>query len=224
MDELTRYADAFGVDRGRQGCWRYIYADYRHGRPGRCPGEVWWAGVYETIGDRRRVVVRRTPRRWKKLDRTSRPRRWGRGRRRPPVPAALTALELRDLKPGVWEVRGCPNGGWPQTSISSRWLAGYWSGAIGRRWSGRSGGRGSGDRGFKCPQSVRSRCPRCTDPGRGWQRVGSVHLAASPPPTTGQPSGSSTGRSWRTCADVASRTSSTRTRTMPPTTRTPPSS
>jgi len=55
MAELTRYADAFGVDRGRSGCWRYIYADHGHGRPGRCAGEVWWAGVYETGGHRRRV-------------------------------------------------------------------------------------------------------------------------------------------------------------------------
>lgn len=56
MDELTRYADAFGVDQGRQGCWRYIFADHGHGRPGRCPGEVQWAGTYETqAGHRRRV-------------------------------------------------------------------------------------------------------------------------------------------------------------------------
>lgn len=55
MNALTRYADAFGVDRGRFGCWRYIYADRGHGRPGRCPGEVWWVGVYETGGLRRRV-------------------------------------------------------------------------------------------------------------------------------------------------------------------------
>lgn len=48
MTELSKYADAFGVDRGRQGCWRYIYSDHGHGRPGRCPALVSWAGVYET--------------------------------------------------------------------------------------------------------------------------------------------------------------------------------
>ncbi len=56
MADLTRYADAFGVDRGRLGCWRYVYSDHGHGRPGRCPAEVWWAGVYEPAeGQRRRV-------------------------------------------------------------------------------------------------------------------------------------------------------------------------
>jgi len=41
-----RYADAFGVDRGSAGCWRYVYADASGaGRPGRCPGPVRWAGA-----------------------------------------------------------------------------------------------------------------------------------------------------------------------------------
>jgi len=44
-----RYADAFGVDRGSAGCWRYVYADASGpGRPGRCPGRVRWAGIYRT--------------------------------------------------------------------------------------------------------------------------------------------------------------------------------
>jgi len=53
---LTRYVDAFGVDQVRLGWWRYIYVDRGHGRPGRCPGEVRWARVYQTRdGDRRWV-------------------------------------------------------------------------------------------------------------------------------------------------------------------------
>lgn len=48
MDEVATYADAFGIDRGRLGYWRYIYADHGHGHPGRCPGEASWAGVRET--------------------------------------------------------------------------------------------------------------------------------------------------------------------------------
>jgi len=36
----ARYADAFGVDLGRWGCWRSVYADGGHGRPGRCPGQA----------------------------------------------------------------------------------------------------------------------------------------------------------------------------------------
>ncbi len=48
MDEVTTYAAAFGIDRGRLGYWRYIYADHGHGHPGRRPGEASWAGVRET--------------------------------------------------------------------------------------------------------------------------------------------------------------------------------
>lgn len=56
MEELTRYANAFGVELGPARCWRYIYADHGHRRPGRCPGQVQWAGMSETTdGDRRRV-------------------------------------------------------------------------------------------------------------------------------------------------------------------------
>lgn len=57
--ELIRYADAFGVDRGRLGCWRYVYSNHGHGRPGRCPGQVWWAGGDEPkAGERRRIWSR----------------------------------------------------------------------------------------------------------------------------------------------------------------------
>lgn len=41
--ELARYSDAFTVDRGRDGCWRYVYVG---GTPSRCGGAVVWAGWY----------------------------------------------------------------------------------------------------------------------------------------------------------------------------------
>jgi len=41
---VERYAVAFGVDRGRDGCWRYVPDS--GGRPERCTGQVNWAGSF----------------------------------------------------------------------------------------------------------------------------------------------------------------------------------
>ncbi len=41
--KLIRHSDAFTVDRGRDGCWRYVYSG---GTPGRCTGAVVRAGWY----------------------------------------------------------------------------------------------------------------------------------------------------------------------------------
>lgn len=45
MGERERYSDAFCTDRGRDGCWRYVYD---HGVPDRCREPVMWAGWYST--------------------------------------------------------------------------------------------------------------------------------------------------------------------------------
>ncbi len=50
---VERYADAFGVDRGRDGCWRYVPDS--GGRPQRCTGQVNWAGFVATRQRRWRV-------------------------------------------------------------------------------------------------------------------------------------------------------------------------
>jgi len=56
----VRYADAFGTDRGRFGCWRYVYEATTDGgggsgRPVRCADEVQWAGWHVTQHQRWRV-------------------------------------------------------------------------------------------------------------------------------------------------------------------------
>jgi len=58
MGERPRYADAVSVDRGRDGCWRYVYeggadGSGASGRPRRCPGAVMWAGVHQVRDGRR---------------------------------------------------------------------------------------------------------------------------------------------------------------------------
>lgn len=43
MGEWARYSDAFSVDRGATGCWRFVYDG---GAPDTCDGAVMWAGWY----------------------------------------------------------------------------------------------------------------------------------------------------------------------------------